>query len=138
MSERNLVVTRTDLCRLQELLRSQFAMVVGNGRPHIAELEELLRHAEIVEPDSISPDIITMNSTIKLLDVNKNESEAFTLVYPDEACIAEGKLSILSPLGSQLLARVAEELTFSVEERRTHKRIEKIWFQPERVGAFNL
>ncbi len=25
-----------------------------------------------------------------------------------------------------------------VSDRRTHKRIEKIWFQPERVGSFNL
>ena len=136
---RPIVVTRTDLTRIQELLQSQFAASVGEGRPHLTELNEMLERAELVEPQSMLPDIVTMNSTIKLLDVKQAESETYTLVYPEEACIAEGKLSILSPLGSQLLGRhVGEEVAFNVSDRKIYKRVEKIWFQPERAGAYNL
>lgn len=136
---RSIVVTRTDLTRLQELLQSQFAAAVGEGRPHLTELNDLLERAEPVDPQSMLPHIVTMNSTIKLLDVKQEEAETYTLVYPEEACIAEGKLSILSPLGSQLLGRhVGEEVAFNVSDRKIYKRVEKIWFQPERAGAFNL
>lgn len=139
MPTRPIVVTRTDLTRLQELLQSQFAAAVGEGRPHLTELNDMLERAELVEPQSMLPHIVTMNSTIKLLDVKQEESETYTLVYPEEACIAEGKLSILSPLGSQLLGRhVGEEVAFNVSDRKIYKRVEKIWFQPERAGAFNL
>lgn len=139
MCVRPIVLTRPDLERLQNMLQSQFAITVGEGRPHIAELKEVLANAEIVESPDIQADIITMNSTIKLLDLDTNDSETFTLVYPIEACIAEGKLSILSPLGAQLLGRrVTEELSFSVMDRRTRKKVARIWFQPERMGAFSL
>lgn len=136
---RPIVVTRTDLSRIQQLLQSQFAAAVGEGRPHLTELHDMLQRAELVEPQCMLPHIVTMNSTIKLLDVKQEESETYTLVYPEEACIAEGKLSILSPLGSQLLGRhVGEEVAFVVSDRKIFKRVEKIWFQPERAGAFNL
>ncbi len=139
MATRAITVTRTDLTRLQQLLQSQFAVAVGEGRPHLAELADALAQAQLVESQSIPPNVITMNSTFKLLDVGQDESETYTLVYPEEACIAEGKLSILSPLGSQLLGRNAgDDVCFSVSDRKIHKRVEKIWFQPERVGAFNL
>lgn len=136
---RAITVTRTDRTRLLELLQSQFAAAVGEGRPHLTALNEMLERAELVEPQSMLPHIVTMNSTIKLLDVKQEDSETYTLVYPEEACIAEGKLSILSPLGSQLLGRhVGEEVSFDVSDRKINKRVDKIWFQPERAGAFNL
>ncbi len=139
MSLRSIVVTRPDQQRLQELLRSQFGRDIGQGRPHITELEEMLATAQIVEANSVCPDIVTMNSTIKLLDLITQDSETITLVYPHEANIDEGKLSVLSPLGTELLGRrVTEEVAFSLLNRKTNKRVEKIWYQPERVGAFNL
>ncbi|WP_238383108.1 GreA/GreB family elongation factor [Rubripirellula obstinata] len=80
-----------------------------------------------------------MNSTIELIDLDRDESETLTLVYPDEASSAEGKLSILSPLGSELLGRrVGESVTLHLLQRETRKRVQKVAFQPERVGAFNL
>ncbi len=139
MTTRAITVTRTDLARLQQLLQSQFAIAIGEGRPHLAELADALDQAQWVDSQSIRPNVITMNSTFKLVDVQRDESETYTLVYPEEACIAEGKLSILSPLGSQLLGRnVGQDVCFSVSDRKVHKRVAKIWFQPERVGAFNL
>ncbi len=79
-------------------------------------------------------------STIcKTLDFSHETAETVTIVYPDEACSAEGKLSILSPLGSELLGRrIGESVTLHLLQRESRKRVEKVTFQPERVGAFNL
>ena len=139
MSSRIITVTPTDLRRLQSLLDSHFVEAIGNGRAHLNELRSELERATIVDSREMMPDIVTMNSTVKLFDLDRTESDTFTLVYPDEACIAEGKLSILSPLGAGIFGlRVGESLTLHVLNRESRKRVDKISFQPERVGAFDL
>ena len=139
MPSRNIAVSRTDLQRLQSLLESHFVEVIGNGRAHLKELKRKLELATVVDSSEMLPDIVTMNSTFNLFDLDRNESETFTLVYPDEACIAEGKLSILSPLGAEIFGRrVGASVTLYLLNRETRKRVEKISFQPERSGAFDL
>ncbi|MEO8270866.1 MAG: GreA/GreB family elongation factor [Aureliella sp.] len=139
MIARDFAITRTDFQRLQILLDSHFVEAIGNGRAHLKELKSRLERATVVDPREMLPDIVTMNSTFNLFDLDRSEADTFTLVYPEEACIAEGKLSILSPLGAEIFGRrVGESLTLNILRNATHKRIEKISFQPERVGAFDL
>lgn len=139
MKAQDIAVTRTDLQRLQVLLDSDFVATVGNGRTHLKELRDRLERATVVDPRDMVPDVVTMNSTFNLFDLDRDEADTFTLVYPDEACIAEGKLSILSPLGAEIFGRrVGESLTLHILKHATRKRIEKMSFQPERSGAFDL
>tara|TARA_R110002073_G_scaffold7245_7_gene41367 strand:- start:1609 stop:2028 length:420 start_codon:yes stop_codon:yes gene_type:complete len=139
MSSRTIVVSRTDLARLQSLLDSHFVAAIGSDRTHLKELKSKLERATVVDSRDMLPDIVTMNSTFNLFDLDRDEADTFTLVYPDEACIAEGKLSILSPLGAGIFGLcVGDSLTLHVLNRETRKRVEKMSFQPERVGAFDL
>lgn len=139
MTAQDIAITLTDLQRLRILLDSHFVEAIGNGRTHLRELQSRLDRAAVVDPREMPPDIVTMNSTFNLFDLDRSEAETFTLVYPDEACIAEGKLSILSPLGAESFGRrVGESLTLNILKRPTRKRIEKMSFQPERSGAFDL
>lgn len=132
-------VTRADLNRLEQLLQGEWTLTVGGTRAHLEELRSRLQQAKVVESDAMFPDIITMNSSFYLNDVDRNESDFYTLVYPEEACISEGKLSILSPLGAESFGRkVGETVIFRILEKESRKRIAKLSFQPERVGAFNL
>lgn len=136
---RIVAVSQTDFDRLSKLLDSEWTLAIGGQRPHLELLKQKLQEADVVESSEMSPDIVTMNSTLYLKDVNRRETDIYTLVYPDEACISEGKLSILSPLGSELFGRrVGEVIHFKVGEKELHKRVEKLSFQPERVGAFEL
>tara|TARA_R110002072_G_scaffold284006_1_gene447795 strand:- start:15348 stop:15764 length:417 start_codon:yes stop_codon:yes gene_type:complete len=136
---RIIAVSKIDISRLQALLHGELALGISVDRPHLDELLDRLSHATVVESLEMLPDIITMNSTIELFDPDRDESETLTLVYPDEACSAEGKLSILSPLGSELLGRrVVESVNLHLFQRETRKRVQKVTFQPERVGAFDL
>ncbi|WP_345685536.1 GreA/GreB family elongation factor [Novipirellula caenicola] len=132
-------MTRSDALRLKTLLNSEFVIAIGGERTHLSEFKDRLERAMVLESQDIMSDVITMNSTVRMLDLDLNESETYTLVYPEEACISEGKLSILSPLGTMIFGcRVGEDVTCRVPGRVNRKRIEKITFQPERVGAFNL
>lgn len=139
MKDREIAITQTDLQRLRILLDSNTAEPVGNDRAHLKELKSRLERATVVDSREMLPDIVTMNSTFKLFDLDRNEADTFTLVYPDEASVAEGKLSVLSPLGAEIFGRrVGESLTLHILKRETRKRIEKMSFQPERSGAFDM
>lgn len=134
-----IAVTRTDFTRIDQLLRSEWTVALGGQRAHLTTLRECLDHATIVDSLDMLPDIVTMNSTIYLYDIERRETDIYTLVYPDEASIAEGKLSILSPLGAAIFGRrVGETVILDVLHKKSNKRVEKLSFQPERVGAFNL
>ncbi|QDV26393.1 GreA/GreB family elongation factor [Aureliella helgolandensis] len=139
MSARMITITRTDLHRLTEILDSELTLAIVGQRAHLRELRENLQRATVVESPDMLPDVVTMNSTVYVHDLDRSETDVYTLVYPEEACIAEGKLSILSPLGVEILGRrVGEAVTVHVLDRESRKRIDKLSFQPERVGAFHL
>ncbi|SMP39003.1 regulator of nucleoside diphosphate kinase [Neorhodopirellula lusitana] len=139
MQSKIITVTRTDQIRLNELLDSEWIVAIGGQRPHLHALREKLADANVVDSCEMQPDIVTMNSTIYLKDLDRNTLDVYTLVYPAEACIAEGKLSILSPLGTAVFGSgVGETLTLQVLQNQSHKQIKRLSFQPERVGAFNL
>lgn len=139
MTTRHIAVSRLDQHRILATLRQHQTVDVEYERDHLKQLRSRLESATVVDSREMLPDVVTMNSTFKLFDTVRSESDTFTLVYPDEACIAEGKLSILSPLGAEVFGRrVGESLTLQVLNGETQKRVDQLFFQPERMGAFSL
>jgi regulator of nucleoside diphosphate kinase len=63
-------------------------------------LDELER-AEILDGET-SPDFVTIGSTVTFAR-NGGQPETMRLVYPDEADMAEKKVSVLTPIGAALL-----------------------------------
>ena len=68
-----------------------------------------------------------------------DEKETYTLVYPDEADINEGKLSVLAPLGTALLGmRVGDIVEFEAPAGTRRLKIERVLYQPEAAGDLHL
>ena len=67
----------------------------------IMRLENLLKNAVI--SGAGSKDVITIGSTFRLEKAGDNKSYIYTIVGSEEADMAHGKISNLSPLGSALL-----------------------------------
>lgn len=102
------------------------------ARTEITSLRSELERAEIVAPDKVPPDVITMNSRAQLLDLDTNERMEFTLVFPADADIEEGRISILAPLGTAMLGyRVGDEFEWVVPYGYRRLRVMRIEFQPE-------
>lgn len=102
------------------------------AQAEITSLRSELERAEIVAPNEVPPDVITMNSRAELLDLDTNERMEFTLVFPAEADIEEGKISILAPLGTAMLGyRVGDEFEWTVPYGSRRLRVTRIEFQPE-------
>ena len=135
MQERNVLVTDVDSRRLQTLIDGVRQREVRDaGR--LALLEEHLDEAEVMPAGQIGPDVVTMNSEVRITDLVTGESSQFRLVYPRVASIAAGTVSVLAPLGLAVLGRRAGEwITWEAPGGTRRIRVEEVVFQPEREGA---
>lgn len=69
----------------------------------IAELENKLRHAKIIDEKDIDTDVVQIGNIVKVLDIEFDEKIAYTIVGSTEVNLAENKISNESPLGTALL-----------------------------------
>ena len=69
----------------------------------IAELENKLRHAKIIDEKDIDTETVQIGNIVKVLDVEFDEKIEYTIVGSTEVNLAENKISNESPLGKALL-----------------------------------
>ena len=69
----------------------------------IAELEKLLRNAEIIDEENLNDEQIQLGNRVKVLDVEFDEEIEYTIVGSTEADPTEGRISNESPVGQALL-----------------------------------
>jgi len=94
----------------------------------IATLENMLKHARIIDEDDITTDKVSAGSTVKVLDVEYNEIMEFTIVGSAEADPAHNRISNESPVGSALIGRrVGEEVNVNVPDGSIRLKILEIW-----------
>ncbi|GHS92999.1 transcription elongation factor GreA [Alphaproteobacteria bacterium] len=72
---------------------------------HIADLEQKISQAQIIDISAVSGDDIKFGATVNLLDVDTDEKVRYQIVGSDEADVKKGLLSITSPLARALIGR---------------------------------
>ncbi len=85
----------TRLSRLAEGLVDRLPDVAG-------ELLTEVERARVVPPDDLAADIVAMGSSVTYR-TETGEQRTVTLVYPDQADIAQARISILTPVGVALI-----------------------------------
>ncbi|MCA9131880.1 MAG: nucleoside diphosphate kinase regulator [Planctomycetales bacterium] len=131
MAAKKIIITKDDHRRLAHLLISNFSETIGDKR-YLRDLRGELEQAKVVESHKLPPDVVTMNSTVRIRDLESDELETYTLVYPNDANFAEGRLSILAPIGTAILGyRVGDVVDWQVPSGAIQMRIEEIVCQPK-------
>ena len=69
----------------------------------IAELENKLRYAKIIDEKEIDTETVQIGNIVKVLDMEFDEKIEYTIVGSTEVDLAENKISNESPLGEALL-----------------------------------
>ena len=69
----------------------------------IAELENKIRYAKIIDESEIDTKTVQVGNTVKLLDLEFDEEVSYTIVGSTEVDIAQNKISNESPIGSAIL-----------------------------------
>lgn len=82
----------------------------------IKEIEQILKHVEVVDGNEGDADAVNIESVVKLLDIEFNEEFEYKIVGSVEADILSGKISNESPLGKALIgARKGDTVTAVTE-----------------------
>ena len=82
---------------------ARLALQVEHRQPVVAAmlLEEIER-AELHEAGSLPDDVVILGSDVTFVDEKTSQARSVTLVLPAHANIAEGRISILTPMGAAL------------------------------------
>jgi len=122
-----------DLVRISRLARRH---VESNAPPPRAI--QAIDEGESVPPVDVPPDVITMNSRF-VLQNDDDEEKSLTLCYPEQADYAAGFISVMSPLGGELLGRrVGERFSWDEGASRTIYHIVRLSYQPEASGDYGV
>lgn len=133
----SIAITQFDFDRLEKLVDR---LRTRDNLPTVARaLEEELDRAEIVAPHAVPPDVVTMNSEATVRDLMTDEVEQLRVVFPAAAAPRKGAISVLAPLGLALLgAHAGDEVTWEMPGGPRRLRVEKVTYQPEAAGRYDL
>ncbi len=101
---------------------TELAINLRDRNPNVSRLllEEIDR-ADVVTASAIPADVVTMGCTVEFVDQKNGDRREVRLVYPKDADIEQGKLSILTPVGAGLIGlRTGQSISWpdrSGEER---------------------
>lgn len=133
--KRQIFITAHDLQRLQDHLDN---MPPGD-RKQFKALEEELGRAKAVDSKKIPPDVVTMNSRLRYRDAEDGGESEITLVFPADADIDTGKMSVLSPIGTALLGyAVGDTIKWTVPAGSRQIEILELLYQPEAAGDYHV
>lgn len=125
-----IVLSRFDQERLEKLLAK-----VG-ARPDLDALRAEIDRAEVVEPEEIPPNRVTMNSRVRFVDEESKDEHEIALVFPGHANVEENRISVLAPVGSALLGlSVGDTIEWPLPNARSRRlRVVAVTYQPEAAG----
>lgn len=81
----------------------------GMIESRIAEIEQTLAHAQVIDDDDISTEKVGIGTTVKILDMDMDEEMEFKMVGTKEADIDSGKMSDESPIGKAIMNHEVDE-----------------------------
>lgn len=117
MAKPKIVIGKTEHAKL-----TQLANGLLDRRPEIADmlLNELER-ARVVKDDAVPANTIRIGSTVTY-QTEDGPQRTVTLVYPADADIEKGRISILTPIGTALLGlSVDQSIDFTSNDGRSHR-----------------
>lgn len=104
----------------------------------MALMQELSR-AQVVAPEEMPNTVVTMNSRVEFQEELTGERHTLTLVYPHEANVDSGRISILAPVGSALLGlSTGQSIDWAAPDGRPLRLlVTAVHYQPEASSDFN-
>mgnify|MGYP000907475229 FL=1 len=132
--ERDLHINELDHKRLMRLIEDALNGVTEQSNS-LRSLQVELTRANVVNAEELPRDVVTMRS--RVLIMLEDEEKEITLVYPNEANLSTGKISILSPVGTAIIGyRVGDVVNWLTPGGLKRIRIKKVLYQPEASGDY--
>jgi regulator of nucleoside diphosphate kinase len=134
-SQPDIIISELDYSRIDNLLRATAGIATNIKSALLTELER----AELVAPEQIPANVVTMNSQVKFSVISTGVTFTLKLVYPKDMDDSGNTISILAPVGSAMLGlKEGDEIDWQDGQGgMLQVRIETIEYQPERAGEYH-
>jgi len=99
--DNHIAITEDDYASLQRLIQSRRQS--NRDSANLDALETELERASIMSSEEIPHDVVTMNSRVRVRDLDKGSEMVYQVVFPGEANAEKNRISVLAPLGTGLL-----------------------------------
>lgn len=111
------IINADDLAHLEGLAEGMMKRL-----PALADrLFDEIGRARIVQPAKMPADVVSMGSIVTYRDETTGQEKTVTLVYPEEADIAQLRISVMTPIGVALLG-LSEGADFFWDTRDNQRR----------------
>lgn len=112
-----ITISEADFDRLSDL-----AEAARDRAPEVAEELMLeLDRASVVASAAVPPGVVQMGSTVEFR-AGEGEPTRVTLVYPGDADVAAGKISVMTPIGAALIGlSQGQSITWTARDGRRHE-----------------
>lgn len=112
-----IMVSAADYDRLASL-----AAAAEERAPDVASvLRTEIERAQVVAADALPADVVQMGSTVEFRS-DTGQQRRVTLVYPGEADFAQGRISILTPIGAALIGlSPGQSIAWTARDGRRHE-----------------
>ena len=77
----------------------------GMCEARIADIEDKLARAEVIDPSTLSGDKVKFGAFVELEDMDNGKIVTYRLVGPDESDLEQGKISITSPVARAIVGK---------------------------------
>ena len=133
MAKPTIIISQQDLQRLETMLEHQSKL-----SPTMQHLEDELARADVVAPQDVPENVVTMNARVRITIASARESTEITLVYPHDFRGDKGQVNVLAPVGAAILGLAeGQEIEWPQPDGHLMKvKIEKVLYQPERAGDY--
>ena len=123
MMESQISLSKGVYSLLKDHIRTNNKLSIRNK----AQLEQELKNARILPAKTIPEDVVGINTSVQIRDIETSEVLNFELVAPSEAKIKNNKVSVLSAIGLALIGyEVGEEVSWEFPEGFKTYKIEKV------------
>jgi len=131
MKQPNIFITELDMEKLWQLLEGA-RNSASKDKEYLTMLEQELDRARLVPAGRVPADVVTMNSRVRMTDLDTGKEMIYTLVFPRDADFSQGKISVLAPIGTAILGyRAGDVIEWNVPGGKRKFRVEEILHQPE-------
>ena len=133
MAKPTIIISQQDLQRLETMLDHQAKL-----SPTMQHLEDELARADVVAPQDVPANVVTMNARVLIVIAPAVEAMEITLVYPHDFRGDKGQVNVLAPIGAAILGLAeGQEIEWPQPDGHLMKvKIEKVLYQPEREGDY--
>ena len=129
-----ITISSNDVQRLEALLES----AQYRDQPGAPALQKELERAHVVAPQQLPDDVVSMNSIAECVEEGSGRAHELTLVYPRDADAAEGRVSVLAPVGTALLGlKIGQSIDWPAPAGTLRLRVTAIRYQPEAAGEYH-